>query len=44
MDHGEAGNYYIQNETARSGLISLNGCSMSEASQLLNERKHAIST
>jgi len=38
MDHGEAGNYYTQNVTARSGLIPLNGCSISEASQLLNER------
>lgn len=43
LDHGEAGNYCIQNETAHSGLIPLNGCSISEAYQLLNERKPALS-
>ncbi|XP_020249844.1 uncharacterized protein LOC109827270 [Asparagus officinalis] len=42
IDHGEAGINNIQKETARPRLIPLNGCSSSEASQLLNERWAAV--
>ena len=43
MDLADAGINNIQSETARPGLIPLNGCRISEVSQLLNDRKPAIS-
>lgn len=38
MDHGDPGRPNLLNERPRSGLIALEGCSRSEASQLLNDR------
>ncbi|XP_030510549.1 uncharacterized protein LOC115725245 isoform X2 [Cannabis sativa] len=38
IDHGDAGGSSLLNEKPRTRLIALEGCSSSEASQLLNER------
>ncbi|KAF4390862.1 hypothetical protein CsatB_014883 [Cannabis sativa] len=38
IDHGDAGGSSLLNEKPRARLIALEGCSSSEASQLLNER------
>ncbi|XP_062077458.1 uncharacterized protein LOC133782234 isoform X3 [Humulus lupulus] len=38
IDHGDAGSRSLLNENTRTRLIALEGCSSSEASQLLNER------
>ena len=38
IDQGDSGSSNIMNENARPGLITLDGCCSSEASQLLNER------
>ncbi|XP_028550566.1 uncharacterized protein LOC110114994 isoform X1 [Dendrobium catenatum] len=38
VDHGDTGSSYIQNESIHIGLVALDGCSTSDAAQLLNER------
>lgn len=38
IDQGDSGSSNILNENARPGLIALEGCCSSEASQLLNDR------
>ncbi|CBI25682.3 uncharacterized protein LOC100248340 [Vitis vinifera] len=38
IDQGDSGSSNILNENARPGLIALDGCCSSEASQLLNDR------
>ena len=38
IDQGDSGSNNILNENARPGLIALDGCCSSEASQLLNDR------
>ncbi|XP_020574356.1 uncharacterized protein LOC110020557 isoform X1 [Phalaenopsis equestris] len=38
VDYGDTGSSYIQNESTHRGLLALDGCSTSEAAQLLNER------
>lgn len=38
VDHGDAGGSSLLNDNSRPGLIALDGCSNSEASQLLNDR------
>ncbi|KAJ4846635.1 hypothetical protein Tsubulata_014649, partial [Turnera subulata] len=38
IDHGDLGSYNFMNENSRPGLIALEGCCRSEASQLLNDR------
>ncbi|KAK8931266.1 hypothetical protein KSP39_PZI016106 [Platanthera zijinensis] len=42
IDHGDSGSSYIQNENSYTGLVALDGCSTSEAAQLLSERWAAI--
>lgn len=42
IDHGDSGTSYIQNESNHTGLVALDGCSTSEAAQLLNDRWAAI--
>jgi len=42
MDHADPGSGSIKNENFRPRLIALEGCSRSEASQLLNDRWAAI--
>ncbi|GMN64116.1 hypothetical protein TIFTF001_033200, partial [Ficus carica] len=37
VDHGDAGGSSLLNDNSRPGLIALDGCSNSEASQLLND-------
>ncbi|CAN1127943.1 hypothetical protein LINPERPRIM_LOCUS29915 [Linum perenne] len=38
IDHGDAGIHSLQNENSRVALVALEGCSNSNASQLLNDR------
>ncbi|XP_058005941.1 uncharacterized protein LOC110665788 isoform X3 [Hevea brasiliensis] len=38
VDHVDVGSSNVLNENSRPGLISLDGCCRSEASQLLNDR------
>lgn len=38
VDHGDTGSSLIQNESTHIRLVALDGCSTSEAAQLLNER------
>ncbi|XP_024017891.1 uncharacterized protein LOC21384882 [Morus notabilis] len=38
VDHGDAGASSLINENAHTGIIALEGCSVSGASQLLNDR------
>ncbi|CAN1127942.1 hypothetical protein LINPERPRIM_LOCUS29915, partial [Linum perenne] len=43
IDHGDAGIHSLQNENSRVALVALEGCSNSNASQLLNDRMfHAL--
>lgn len=42
IDHGDSGSSYIQNESSYTGLVALDGCSTSEAAQLLSDRWAAI--
>lgn len=42
VDHGDLGGNNFQNENSRPGIVALEGCCRSEASQLLNDRWAAV--